>query len=383
MSSEHTPARGPFNGAVQPNYPRNSWWVAALSGDVGDRPFGCWMLDSPVVLYRKRDGAVVALEDRCPHRWAPLSAGHVDGDDLVCGYHGFQFCPSGACVKIPSQTAVPSSARVRSYPVVERAPLIWVWTGDPALAAEAPPPPAFAWLSDPAWTVVGGTTPLAANYMLLKENVLDLTHFGFVHRNSIQVLDWNRPPKVESPDTTVTYSQEFPSSPLAWVYGVPTGIGSEKPVYRRSWGRYLTPAANLGAVDIRDPAPAPGARAEFAFRVLHLTTPESATQTRYWWFQAWDVALPADYVEKWRAGVHVGYGEDKTMLDLVQRLISRDPRGCDYPEVLARADEAAILARRKVAALVAAERGASREGVNSGPPGAATAPFHADAATST
>src|SRR5690606_39678277 len=56
------------------NYPRNLWWFAARSDEVGpDKPLGLWLLDEPVVLYRKSDGAVVALDNRCPHRWAPLS----------------------------------------------------------------------------------------------------------------------------------------------------------------------------------------------------------------------------------------------------------------------------------------------------------------------
>lgn len=65
-----------------PNYPKNCWWVAATSEEVDRKPLGRWLLNQPVVFYRKRDGQVVALEDRCPHRWAPLSAGKVVEDSL-------------------------------------------------------------------------------------------------------------------------------------------------------------------------------------------------------------------------------------------------------------------------------------------------------------
>jgi len=356
-SGYSTKQPGPFGGPIQPNYPRNCWWVAARSAEIVDKPYGCTMLDTPVVIYRQpSDGTLVALHDRCAHRWAPLSAGWLDGDRLVCGYHGFEYEASGKCVRIPTQASVPSKACVPSYPVVERYGMVWVWLGDPAKAEDIDPPAELAFMSDSNWTVVTGETPLEANYMMLKENVLDLTHFGFVHRNSIKVMDWDRPPKVETDETTVTFVQEFPSSPLVFIYGFPTGIGMERPVYRSNWGKFLTPAVNIGAVDIRDPNPPSGARSEFHFRVAHLTTPISPTKSRYWWFQAWDLKLPEEYVSKWRAGVELGYDEDKVILNATQRVISSDASGPSYPEVLAQADQAAIQARRKLQTLLDLER---------------------------
>jgi nitrite reductase/ring-hydroxylating ferredoxin subunit len=352
---------GPFGGPVQPNYPRNGWWAAARSSEVTDKPYGCQMLDTPIVLYRRgSDSRLVALHDRCAHRWAPLSAGWVEGDRIVCGYHGFEYEAAGKCVRIPSQDTVPAKACVRSYPVLERYGMVWVWLGDASRANESEPPAELAFITDPAWTVVTGETPLEANYMMLKENVLDLTHFGYVHRNSIKVLDWDRPPKVEVGDTTVTYSLEFPSAPLAFIYGVPTGIGMERPVYRKNWGRYVNPAVNLGAVEVRDPNPAHGARSAFNFYVVHLTTPISPTRTRYWWFQGWDIQLPPDFVAKWQPAVEIGYAEDKAILNHVQRTVLSDAAGCDYPEILAQADQTAIQARRKLQALLDDERADAR-----------------------
>ena len=351
---------GPFGGPIQPNYPRNCWWPAARAVEVGDQPYGCQLLDTPVVLYRRgSDRTLLALHDRCVHRWAPLSSGWVAGDRIVCGYHGFEYEGSGKCVRIPSQDSVPAKACVRSYPVLERHGMVWVWLGDAERARDTEPPPEVAFLTDPAWTVVTGETPLEANYMMLKENVLDLTHFGYVHRNSINVTDWDRPPRVEIGDTTVTYVQEFPSAPLAFIYGAPTGIGTERPVHRRNWGRFLTPAVNLGAVEITDPRPEPGARSEFRFNVVHLTTPISPTRTRYWWFQGWDIQLPPEFVAKWQTGVEAGYAEDKVILNAVQRVVSSDAAGCDYDEILALADQAAIQTRRKLQALLMAEQGAT------------------------
>lgn len=93
----------------------NAWYVAALSTDVSRRPFAVKMLNQSLVLFRKQDGTVVALEDSCPHRRLPLSMGRVQGDTIECGYHGLRFDCSGACVGAPTATDIPPTAVVRQY----------------------------------------------------------------------------------------------------------------------------------------------------------------------------------------------------------------------------------------------------------------------------
>jgi len=117
---------------------RNCWYVAAWDSEVHRLQLTRrLLLNEPVLLYRKSDGRVVALEDRCCHRHAPLSMGRIKGDNVECRYHGLQFDPAGKCVHIPWQENIPPSACVKSYPVVERYHWIWIWMGDPALADES------------------------------------------------------------------------------------------------------------------------------------------------------------------------------------------------------------------------------------------------------
>jgi phenylpropionate dioxygenase-like ring-hydroxylating dioxygenase large terminal subunit len=163
---------------------RNAWYVAAWDYEIGRHMLRRIILDEPVLLYRTLDGKAVALEDRCCHRHAPLSMGKLIGDIVKCGYHGLEFDPSGACIKVPSQERVPPAARVRSYPVVERNHWIWLWTGDPAKADPALIED-FHWLDDPGWGFGGNYLHVDANYLLLVENLLDTTHLPFLHPDTL------------------------------------------------------------------------------------------------------------------------------------------------------------------------------------------------------
>jgi len=349
----NTSNAGPFGGNIHGNYPRNQWWVAATSDEITRDPKQRWILDYPVCLYRKQDGGVVALDDRCQHRWAPLSKGWLEGDDIICGYHGFRYCPEGSCVKVPTQNTQPARARVKSYPVMERAPLVWIWTGDPALS-EGTSPPEIPWLNQPEWRGSHGYMKIAANYMLLKENVLDLTHFGYVHRKTFKIFDWNRAPEVTVEGNQVEFKLDFPPTPLAPVFQDITGFGS-RPIARVNWGRYLSPALQHAGQDFTDPSPAIGARANVSFRVLHATTPVDPTHMHYFWFFAFDLPLTEEQITSVVAITLKGFAEDDEMISAVQDIISRDPRGPDYPEVMVATDRAAVQARRLLQKQMASE----------------------------
>lgn len=347
-------AGGPYQGQVAANYPRNQWWVAATADEVTRQPMQRWILDLPVAMYRTEAGKVVALDDRCPHRWAPLSKGWLEGDELVCGYHGMRFSSHGACVKVPTQANVPARARVHAYPVREIGPLVWIWTVDPLLAGDKEPP-AIDWLCNAGWSIVGGSMEAEANYMLLKENVLDLTHFGYVHRNSFKILDWDRSPEVKVAGGEVEFRLDFPPVPLAPLFAATTGFG-ERPIARVNWGRSVSPALHLAGQDFTDPAPRPGLRSTAAFRVMHATTPISPTRMHYFWMTGWDLPLTEQQSNAMRQTTLVGFQEDKDMIEAIQATIKRDPRGLHYPEVMVLSDQSAVQARRMLQGRLTQER---------------------------
>ena len=96
-------------------YVKNAWYVAAWEHEIEDgKPYQMMVLGEPIVLYRTAEtGGVVALEDRCVHRLAPLSLGRCEGAKLRCMYHGLLFDTDGKCVEIPGQELIPAKARVR------------------------------------------------------------------------------------------------------------------------------------------------------------------------------------------------------------------------------------------------------------------------------
>ncbi len=165
---------------------RNAWYVAGWSSQFNAQELvACSILSEPIVLYRKRDNSLVALEDRCVHRFAPLSLGCREGDDLRCRYHGLKFAPSGKCIESPGERLIPASARVRSFPVIERHSWVWIWPGDPARADPALIPAAIG-LDHPEWTLKAGQFDYAAGYRLVNDNLLDFSHVSYLHQSSFR-----------------------------------------------------------------------------------------------------------------------------------------------------------------------------------------------------
>jgi phenylpropionate dioxygenase-like ring-hydroxylating dioxygenase large terminal subunit len=163
---------------------RNGWYSAIWSRELKDKPVGKTFLNEKVVLFRNDRGQVGALEDCCCHRAVPLSLGEVSGATLACGYHGLKFDVTGRCVEVPGQSEVPSGAKVRSYPVHEKNNVVWIWMGDAAKADTAKIPD-MPWLSDPKWATTPGNLHVKTNYQFIIDNLLDLTHVTYVHKNTL------------------------------------------------------------------------------------------------------------------------------------------------------------------------------------------------------
>ena len=165
-------------------YLNDVWYCAALDSEISRSPLRRMICSEPIVFYRTEAGEVIALEDRCSHRQAPLSLGRVVDDNIQCMYHGFMFNGKGACIYIPHVKATPKSARIRTYPAVERWGYVWLWRGDVA-AADPDLIPSLPWTQDPAWRNVYFYWHVKANFQIAADNLLDESHTDFLHRKTI------------------------------------------------------------------------------------------------------------------------------------------------------------------------------------------------------
>jgi phenylpropionate dioxygenase-like ring-hydroxylating dioxygenase large terminal subunit len=171
---------------------RNCWYVIAWDHEIpsADSPalFRRVALNEPLLVYRTGDGGIVALEDRCVHRHAPLSKGRREGDHIRCGYHGLLFDAQGACVEVPGLAGVPpqvqQKACVRRYPVVVKNRWVFAWMGDPALADEALLPDNFS-CDHPQWRHKPGYLHYDTPYLLICDNLLDFSHLSYVHEKTL------------------------------------------------------------------------------------------------------------------------------------------------------------------------------------------------------
>lgn len=159
---------------------KNAWYVAATPDEVCTTPLARKILGEQLVLYRGDDGEPHIIGGVCPHRFASLAAGKVRGGLIECPYHGLQFDGTGACVHNPhGDGIIPPNARVNSYPSVTRFDYVWVWMGDQA--ADLDLIPDFSDLARDDLDYFDGHLEVAANYQLIVDNLLDLSHTQYLH----------------------------------------------------------------------------------------------------------------------------------------------------------------------------------------------------------
>jgi phenylpropionate dioxygenase-like ring-hydroxylating dioxygenase large terminal subunit len=154
------------------------------------------LLGEEGIAWRSADGAVQAWDDRCPHRGSRLSLGRIEGDRVVCAYHGWQFDASGQCRLQPAQPreTPPRTACARRFHAAEAHGLLWVSLGEPA--RDIPSVPEH---TDRGWrVVVGAPERVATCGPRIVENFLDMAHFAFVHAGIL-----GHPDHAEVPDYQV------------------------------------------------------------------------------------------------------------------------------------------------------------------------------------
>ena len=336
---------------------RNHWYAAAWCAEIGEKPFARRILDEPVVLFRQPDGTVGALEDRCPHRLAPLSMGECADGGLRCGYHGMVFDGSGACIGIPGQDIIPPTARTRSYPVVEKYGIVWLWTGDSE--PDAGRLPVLPGYGEPGWALLdGGYQHHEGNYRIEIENLMDPAHTTFLHKETIG----NKAAK----NVPVQMQQgEFGLSAYRWIENVPPSpldlksrdFGDGR-VDRRIAFNFQLPATSFVDVAV---VPAGTERTEdnlmnagirtFSYKFL---TPETGGSTHFFWLHLRNYMQDNEGFEAGlKASLEKTYLEDREVIVAIQR--EQEATGLRQRTSIA-IDRAPIIALRMIDKMIASER---------------------------
>ena len=155
-----------------------NWFAIARSSAVTAKPKRIVLFGRRWAIARASDGHVLALEDRCPHRHAPLSAGRMTAQGLQCPYHGWTFSRSGTCVEIPGLCGdQPPEVRIPTMTLVEHDGLVW---GAARPVTDSKLPRIIVNL-DPARRRVLWQTQWGAPVLEALENFLDPLHTHLIH----------------------------------------------------------------------------------------------------------------------------------------------------------------------------------------------------------
>jgi phenylpropionate dioxygenase-like ring-hydroxylating dioxygenase large terminal subunit len=333
---------------------KNAWYCAAWSESLTDTPLHRKFLGEEIVLYRRASREPVALGNVCPHRFAPLHKGQLKDDAIECPYHGLRFGPSGACVHNPhGDGRIPQAAKVKSYPLLERNGIVWIWMGEPEKAdpARLLDSRYTAFMKDREHFAVGtGDLKVQANYLLVMDNLLDLTHAPFVHPTTVggrpedSVGSGGMKVGFEEDERSVTSTYFVPDMP-------PTP--QLKPLYPLSAGDFRIfmrwePTSNL-AMQLSMTRPGQPDGSGVVLPMLHLLTPIDDVNTHYFFALARNVAIDSPEAQ---AGMmefarKAFEEEDEPMIAACQKQMGTTDLFSLKP-VLLQTDVATVKARRRV-----------------------------------
>ena len=316
------------------HYLEDVWYCAALATEVSAVPLARTVCDKPIVLFRTESGRTAALEDRCAHRQAPLSKGRVIGEEIQCIYHGFIFDCAGNCTHVPRQESAPAAARIAHYPAVERWGYVWLWLGAPE-AADPATVPNLAWNASDRLRPVFFRWNVKANFQLMADNLLDVSHTDFLHSNSIgsriAAKGAADEPRVELDCRIEGKRVHFTRRVRDTLLGpVSTKwAGSEKPVNRTNYLMWEAPNTIHSVLEFKND------ETHHTIHLDHIMTPETPTTMHY--FMNWtrnfgldNQAYPTDD-DVWREQNTVIGGDDIPMVEAQQANIVRFDGVKDVP----------------------------------------------------
>jgi phenylpropionate dioxygenase-like ring-hydroxylating dioxygenase large terminal subunit len=347
-------------------YVSNCWYPIGFSSEFQTSTLqGHKIANKPIVMWRTAEGKVVAFDDRCCHKRFPISESKLlENGTVECAYHGLCYDASGRCVSIPSQPdgPIPPQARLRVVPVREQDGVVWVWPGDPARAEEVEPPRTPE-VVDGERVAVGSPGPIRvpANYLLLIENLLDISHFYPLHDGNIGDKENSRIP---------VQLEEGEEGGYTYVKTIREVHGYRQPPYLQEWFLYdevdrlhthCMVSPGLTRVEMRVAPPGQlGTDAERGYTLLHLHLP--VDERNLVW--RWSVSCRKGHTPRSDTNTPTAHkvaemfpevvAQDQWALERQQKMFEYPDNG--YSELFLKPDKALRRARQILMALQRQER---------------------------
>ena len=339
---------------------RNAWYVAGWASEFSHELRRVTVLGKHLVMFRTTADAVVALDDRCPHRLLPLSMGKILGDDIQCGYHGLTFnSETGRCIRIPGQDRIPDQAYVETYPVHQRHDVVWVWMGESA-AADSGKIFDLPEFTDPGWDAhQGGQLQLKSHYLNVAENLVDPAHVSFVHPTTLG--------SAASEDIGVeTDTRSDPIVAWRWIRdAAPVGFFQEFGGFTGNvdrWHYYYlhlpcTAVIDFGSAAVEAKLAENERNKGVRIFAIHFLTPVDDTHTIDRWMHIRNTARGDEAVsEKMDRLFDVAFAEDKAILEAIQSEESRPAsRSAKRPPIRITLDKGANIYRKRIERLIEKE----------------------------
>src|SRR6266853_6532663 len=167
---------------------RRYWLPALLAQELPEPdcpPVRVKVLGARLLAFRDTQGRVGLIDEFCAHRGVSLWFGRNEEGGIRCPYHGWKYDVTGQCVDLPSEreeSGVRKNIRLKSYPVIERAGVVWAYLGP---ADKKPDEPAYEWTEVPPAHRYASKRLQESNYLQAMEGALDSIHSGFLHRHSV------------------------------------------------------------------------------------------------------------------------------------------------------------------------------------------------------
>ena len=169
------------------------YWVPALMASEIAEPDGpqvrVQLLGEKLIAFRDSQGRIGVIDEFCSHRGVSLYFGRNEECGIRCAYHGLKFDVNGHCVDVPSAPQVAERMKIKAYPSIERAGMVWVYMGPPE---QQPAPPDLEWCGLPAANVFVSKRLQECNWLQAMEGGIDTTHVSYTHRFEVDIDPMHR-----------------------------------------------------------------------------------------------------------------------------------------------------------------------------------------------